>query len=296
MTATATASFLCGDCPAAEFATREEREAHQDATGHGHRRNWNGRTRTAPQAPMAHRQVTPTASGKFETRDNGFGGTTTVRRPEAAPIVPPTEKQLAYLRTLLAERAGNDYAEGVRLGLNSHREAGTLSKAVVSKAIDALLQTPRTEVEEMDEADIPTCGQVHPHGPACYGPQAPRTAPGEIEKAILEAIPSGRYLVGETYVTVDRPDKGRWAGFIFVKVSDSALDADPRRAGMLNPNARVAKVDDQYREVIATLVEDPKAAAIAFGHKVGRCCICSRTLTDPQSIEAGIGPICASKF
>lgn len=33
-----------------------------------------------------------------------------------------------------------------------------------------------------------------------------------------------------------------------------------------------------------------------FGAVYGTCCVCSRTLTNEVSIEAGIGPICAGKF
>ena len=33
-----------------------------------------------------------------------------------------------------------------------------------------------------------------------------------------------------------------------------------------------------------------------IGRSLGRCCVCSRTLTDESSIEAGIGPVCAQRF
>ena len=36
--------------------------------------------------------------------------------------------------------------------------------------------------------------------------------------------------------------------------------------------------------------------AKAFGALYGTCCVCGRTLTNEESIEAGIGPICSSKF
>ncbi len=36
--------------------------------------------------------------------------------------------------------------------------------------------------------------------------------------------------------------------------------------------------------------------AQAFGMRFGVCMVCCRTLTNPKSIEAGIGPVCASKF
>lgn len=54
--------------------------------------------------------------------------------------------------------------------------------------------------------------------------------------------------------------------------------------------------DDATREQVALAVNDPRAAAIAFGLRTGTCAICSRTLTNGESIERGIGPICASRF
>lgn len=38
------------------------------------------------------------------------------------------------------------------------------------------------------------------------------------------------------------------------------------------------------------------AQAKAYGAENGVCCRCGATLTNPDSIEAGIGPICAGKF
>lgn len=47
---------------------------------------------------------------------------------------------------------------------------------------------------------------------------------------------------------------------------------------------------------VAGLVSDPKAAIEAYGHETGVCAICGLTLTNPESIERGIGPICAERF
>jgi len=33
-----------------------------------------------------------------------------------------------------------------------------------------------------------------------------------------------------------------------------------------------------------------------FGRESGRCMVCGRELTNPESIEAGIGPVCAGKW
>jgi hypothetical protein len=52
---------------------------------------------------------------------------------------------------------------------------------------------------------------------------------------------------------------------------------------------------DQEKRVLA-FIADPKAAAIAYGLETGVCCICNAVLTNKSSIEAGIGPICASNM
>ncbi len=39
-----------------------------------------------------------------------------------------------------------------------------------------------------------------------------------------------------------------------------------------------------------------EAEAAEYGKRTGRCGVCHRKLTDPVSIEAGIGPICRGKF
>ena len=44
------------------------------------------------------------------------------------------------------------------------------------------------------------------------------------------------------------------------------------------------------------IASDPLSAAVAYGRETGCCSICARTLTDPVSVERGIGPICAEKF
>lgn len=44
------------------------------------------------------------------------------------------------------------------------------------------------------------------------------------------------------------------------------------------------------------IAADPIGEARLYGNKNGICCCCARELTDPKSIEAGIGPICESKW
>jgi hypothetical protein len=50
------------------------------------------------------------------------------------------------------------------------------------------------------------------------------------------------------------------------------------------------------QKLLAEFEVDPLAAAQKYGKLSGRCCSCGRDLTDPASIEAGIGPRCKLKF
>lgn len=49
-------------------------------------------------------------------------------------------------------------------------------------------------------------------------------------------------------------------------------------------------------EQLRALDADPVGYAKANGVLTGRCCCCGRALTDPASIEKGIGPICEARF
>jgi hypothetical protein len=96
-------------------------------------------------------------------------------------------------------------------------------------------------------------------------------------------VPAGRYAVemdGDLkFYRVDRPTEGKWAGRTFVKVQASD-EYWPVRG-------------DAAKAVLAEIAKDPRAASLRYGHEIGACGICGRTLTDEDSRAAGIGPICA---
>jgi hypothetical protein len=51
---------------------------------------------------------------------------------------------------------------------------------------------------------------------------------------------------------------------------------------------------DEIKARLAIIAADPAAAARVDGIETGICCCCGAELTDPVSIAAGIGPICAT--
>lgn len=59
---------------------------------------------------------------------------------------------------------------------------------------------------------------------------------------------------------------------------------------------RSRECDQAKEQAVLAVAADPKGAAIAYGRLTGSCAICARTLENAESIERGIGPICAEKF
>lgn len=54
--------------------------------------------------------------------------------------------------------------------------------------------------------------------------------------------------------------------------------------------------DSDTETKVIEVVNDPQGAAIAYGRMTGNCAICNRLLTVKESVERGIGPICAERF
>lgn len=84
------------------------------------------------------------------------------------------------------------------------------------------------------------------------------------------------------FYQIDKPTKGKWAGRTFVNVMASD-DKYPVR----KPESLIT--------ILTAIAHDPEKAASDYGHQIGKCGICQRTLTDPESINRGIGPVCAGK-
>lgn len=70
----------------------------------------------------------------------------------------------------------------------------------------------------------------------------------------------------------------------------------PKYLGKVTPTGMDSRLPDDVKSVLTEAANDPLTAAIRYGKVSGSCSCCGRELTDPQSIERGIGPICAVKY
>jgi hypothetical protein len=99
-------------------------------------------------------------------------------------------------------------------------------------------------------------------------------------------VPAGRYAISTdgtwNFYKVDRPTEGTYAGRTFVR----------RQAG--DDLIRIYSAD--RFDVLRAIAVDPKTASVMYGKQLGACGVCGRTLTDPDSIRNGIGPVCSGKM
>ena len=59
--------------------------------------------------------------------------------------------------------------------------------------------------------------------------------------------------------------------------------------GILHPRNECT---DAHLVAVQEAMKNPLEAAVKYGRETGRCSVCGRRLTDPESVANGIGPIC----
>ena len=105
-----------------------------------------------------------------------------------------------------------------------------------------------------------------------------------------EAIKTPKFRF-ENLVISRAPDTGANAGALYVKV-------DGEYAGKVKEGKwfglRSAPQDTLSK--LQQIAESPLDSAVAYGRKTGNCAMCGRDLTKHESIERGVGPICAERF
>jgi hypothetical protein len=97
---------------------------------------------------------------------------------------------------------------------------------------------------------------------------------------------------GETDVTFRPGSEGsKWEGMIFAKSGEKKLGFV--KDGKFSPSFICTEVE---QAAVLDCAADPHGAAKTWGKAYSRCTICGQTLTNDESIERGIGPICAEKY
>lgn len=101
---------------------------------------------------------------------------------------------------------------------------------------------------------------------------------------------SGYYGVEGKRYRIDRPDSGKWEGWLFFKTGSDYHD--PQRLGSVAPGSSYrGKAEVAFRAI----QDDPHAAQLEYARITGSCYRCNRKLEDTVSVSLGIGPVCRSR-
>lgn len=192
---------------------------------------------------------------------------------------PATERTINYIKDLLDER---DLTASKK-----HNEAiAGMTEPQIEHYMCVLRQKARSMTQEQASGWIERLKALPKKHKATQ-------ARGGATQTIKSDVPAGRYAVtgddGTTdFYRVDRPTEGRWDGYIFVKLLLGGPHGHPREERV--PIRNIQTILDKVAKA------GPKAASIRYGKELGSCGVCGRTLTNPESIEAGIGPVCRGKM
>jgi hypothetical protein len=108
--------------------------------------------------------------------------------------------------------------------------------------------------------------------------KCPVKAPGTQGKAAAkEIVPEGFYCVGIDYFKVQ-----------------TSKTTGKRYAKIWTGSTWSYNAGGVYKLTLADKLTEEQAAM--FGKKTGHCCICSKLLTNPESVAKGIGPVCADNM
>lgn len=110
-------------------------------------------------------------------------------------------------------------------------------------------------------------------------------------RALATGLKSPKVRIGEVVFSLAKTAAN--AGCLYVKTREGVY------LGKITPSAKLMKgqeCTERYEAMIIEIGRDPQAAAVAHGKQTGSCAICGRHLENAESVERGIGPICADKF
>lgn len=175
-----------------------------------------------------------------------------------------SEKQVKYVMDLLLEHQWPDALTAA--------DVENMERRQVTKLIDALKASPRKDED----------GVLTPTGRYCLlvgGDDAMSYSAVDRQDLIKFKEPTLRFY------EVTRKDEGRWAGRTWVAQLFGA-PGDYRR----EPVRGAAMV-----RVLTQINKDPAEAALRYGRESGVCGVCRSPLTNQDSLDRGIGPVCAKK-
>jgi len=175
-----------------------------------------------------------------------------------------------------------DFAESLRMYIAKHGDLTVPQLQAAKKCIARAEERAKRDAERHQEALAKAAG----------------IKDNKVKMALLKAKGTGnrraKFLCSFEGITVEfseAPASGTNAGSVYVK-------CDSQYAGKIVNGMFYALGDipAEWLGAIRSCSDDPEAGAIRYGRETGICSCCSRKLTNPLSVEMGIGPVCRENF
>lgn len=210
--------------------------------------------------------------------DPRVGKPTPARKAGAGESLEADPERNARQAEALAYVADYKGTWGLPLDIRADRRWGTKYMRLSDRQIEVLLEGKKRDLERAKERKQ-TGRNLHalPYGRTCA---ALENEAGEL-----------------TFLLVDRPGEkdrygqpNRWHGWVFVKQQQGPNEV---RVGAQRPGESYVGA---WPKMIDQLIADPMAAVVRYGRELGVCGVCGLALTNAESREAGIGPVCRRKL
>ena len=226
-----------------------------------------------------------------------------------------TDKQVAYLRSLFAQRnpadAPADLLEELNETFDRARE-GKVSKKAASRAIDALLSMPvNAPAPEATERTY-VMGASDKQAALIERLEAERESGWNATRvnAAMETRKGASEYIDYLFTCPRRETKGAGAdpeaGMYWLADGTTIVRVYlGQNSGRMLAKRVVGNKTDGFSyeyeglasKVLAAGAERMTLAeAKAWGRMTGTCCVCAARLDNPESVDAGIGPVCSRKF
>ena len=176
-------------------------------------------------------------------------------------------------------RSWNGFAASLNQQLNERGSLTDNQIAAITKTMHKCMATQARKDEERAEADknrtvldLTKLGEVFGNAKEAGN-----------KKPILR--------LGDLKINI-APPHGRNAGHLYVKDHGEY-------AGKISPEGKwypMRSARPEINEELIAFAADPMGAAIRHGRVTGSCACCGRELTRKESIERGVGAICAEKW
>ena len=188
---------------------------------------------------------------------------------------PASLKSVNYLNRLLAERE------------HSIVVPENPSQTTVSRLITDLLKQPLKVAPKTPVGPAPASATITATVPLLEGTYTVIFEDASYRTLRIERqSESAKFMPGRLVVSYlsGSDNESSYTGFANVGPDDKTIKV-----------WRKHEANTSLIEAARVLAGDPKAAAMAYAKESGRCYKCDRTLTTPESIEAGIGPVCSER-